>query len=249
MRNPFIAGNWKMYKNKKDALAFAEELKSIYSNSDIKVAICAPYTQLDTLVSAFKGTNIKVGAQNVHYESEGAYTGEVSLDMLKEIGIDYCIIGHSERRTYFNETDESINKKIKKIFLESDIVPILCVGENLKEREDGLQEIIVKNQLEKALTNINADEVKKLVVAYEPIWAIGTGITATPEEAEIMCKLIRDTLTMLYDDEISDLITIQYGGSVKPSNASDIMNMDEIDGALVGGASLNAQDFFEIIRF
>lgn len=249
MRIPFIAGNWKMFKTKKEALEFAESFKTMYHDTDIKAAICAPFTQLDCLVEAFKGSGIGVGAQNVHFADEGAYTGEVSLAMLKEIGVDYCIIGHSERREYFGETDETVNLKLKKILSESEITPILCVGENLTQREGGEEKSIVEGQIKADLKDLTAEDVAKLVIAYEPIWAIGTGKTATPEQANEMCALIRETICSLYDEETCDQVIIQYGGSVKPENATEIMNMDEIDGALVGGASLIPEKFMDIINF
>lgn len=249
IRIPFIAGNWKMFKTKKEALEFAEEFKKLYRNTDIKTAICAPFTQLDTLKEAFAGTNIGVGAQNVYFEDEGAYTGEISVEMLKEIGVDYCIVGHSERRQYFNETDETVNKKIKKLFSESEIIPILCVGENLEQREAGKEAEIVSQQIKADISGLSGTDVSKLVIAYEPVWAIGTGKTASPAQAEEMCELIRKNIEELYDEDICDRVTIQYGGSVKPENATEIMNMDEIDGALVGGASLVPEKFMGIINF
>lgn len=248
MRIPFIAGNWKMFKTKAEALSFAEEFKKLYQGTDVQTAICAPFTNLEALVEAFKDTKIMVGAQNVHFADEGAYTGEISVSMLEEIGVDLCIIGHSERRQYFGETDETCNLKLKKLF-EGSIRPILCVGESLEERDAGKAFDIVKGQLTADLDGISGDSVKKLVIAYEPIWAIGTGRTATPEQAEEMCAFIRNTLIELYGEEVADEVIIQYGGSVKPANATEIMNMDEIDGALVGGASLKPTDFMQIIDF
>ena len=248
MRIPLIAGNWKMYKTSAEAAAFAEEFKKLYHDTDVRAAICAPYTQLETLVKAFAGTGIGVGAQNVYFEKEGAFTGEISVDMLKEIGVDYCIVGHSERRQYFNETDQSVNRKLKAL-LETEICPILCVGEVLEEREAGRETEIVSGQVRAALDGISAEKAERIVIAYEPVWAIGTGKTATPEQAGEMCACIRQTLETLYDDVVSDKIIIQYGGSVRPENAADIMNMEEIDGALVGGASLDPSKFIEIINF
>ena len=218
IRIPFIAGNWKMFKTKKEALEFAEEFKKLYRNTDIKTAICAPFTQLDTLKEAFAGTNIGVGAQNVYFEDEGAYTGEISVEMLKEIGVEYCIVGHSERRQYFSETDETVNKKVKKLFSESEIIPILCVGENLEQREAGKEAEIVSKQIKADLLGLSGTDVSKLVIAYEPVWAIGTGKTASPAQAEEMCELIRKNIEELYDEDICDRVTIQYGGSVKPEN-------------------------------
>lgn len=248
MRVPFIAGNWKMFKNRAEAREFAEEFKKLYKDTDVQTAICAPFTDLETLVKAFAGTDIKVGAQNVHFADEGAYTGEVSVAMLEDIGVDFCIVGHSERRQYFAETDETVNLKLKKL-LTGAIRPIMCVGESLDERDAGSAFDRVKSQLQLGLADIDAKDAARIVIAYEPIWAIGTGRTATPEQAEEMCAFIRNTLIELYDEDTADEMIIQYGGSVKPANATDIMNMDEIDGALVGGASLKAKDFMEIIDF
>lgn len=248
MRIPFIAGNWKMFKTKAEAIAFAEEFRELYKDTDVQTAICAPFTNLEALKEAFAGTEIKVGAQNVHFADEGAFTGEISVSMLEEIGVDFCIIGHSERRQYFGETDETVNLKLKKL-LTGSIRPIMCVGESLEERDAGKAFDRVKSQLELGLADIAAADAAKIVIAYEPIWAIGSGRTATPEQAEEMCAFIRSTLIELYDEETADQVIIQYGGSVKPANATEIMNMDEIDGALVGGASLKAKDFMEIIDF
>lgn len=237
-----------MFKTKSEAHEFAEAFRGLYKGTDIRTAICAPYTDLDMLVEMFRGTGIGVGAQNVHFADEGAYTGEISAAMLEEIGVDYCIVGHSERRQYFGETDETVNKKLRKLFKGS-ITPIMCVGESLEERDAGNAEAVVKTQLQEGLKDIPASDAAKLVIAYEPVWAIGTGRTATPEQAEEMCSFIRNTLTELYDEDVADEVIIQYGGSVKPANATEIMNMPEIDGALVGGASLKPEDFMKIIDF
>ena len=248
MRIPLIAGNWKMFKTKAEALRFAEEFKGLYRDTDVQTAICAPFTDLQALVEAFRGTGIKVGAQNVHFADEGAYTGEISAGMLEEIGVDFCIVGHSERRQYFAETDETINRKLKKL-LEGPIRPILCVGESLQQRDAGRAFDVVEEQLAADLDGIRGADIPRLVIAYEPVWAIGTGRTATPEQAEEMCAFIRNRLMAFYGEDPADEVIIQYGGSVKPANATEIMNMDEIDGALVGGASLTAKDFMEIIDF
>ena len=248
MRKPFIAGNWKMYKTAAEAEAFAKEFKKLYEPSDVRVAVAAPYTQLWALKKAFKGTGIGVAAQNMHWEDQGAFTGEVSAAMLKEIGVDYCIIGHSERRQYFAETDETVNKKVRKALSEG-ILPILCCGESLETRDAGQQNAFVEAQIRADFAGIEPEDAKKVTVAYEPIWAIGTGRTASPEQAQDMCAYIREVLKDIYGEDISEEITIQYGGSVKPSNASDLMDQDDIDGALVGGASLKPADFIEIIHF
>ncbi len=248
MRIPFIAGNWKMFKTKAQARAFADEFKNLYQGTDVKTAICASFTDLELLKEAFAGTEIGVGAQNVHFEEEGAFTGEISAAMLEEIGVDYCVIGHSERRQYFAETDETVNLKLKRL-LKGPIRPIMCVGESLEQRDAGELFDVVRGQLEKGLVDIPAEDMVRIVIAYEPIWAIGTGRTATPEQAEEMCAFIRKTLIDLYGEDTADEVIIQYGGSVKPANATEIMNMDEIDGALVGGASLKAEDFMAIIDF
>ena len=248
MRYPFVAGNWKMYKTTAEAKKFAEEFKKIYEPSDVRVAIFAPFTQLAALAEEFRGTGIGLGAQNVHYEKEGAYTGEISIPMLAEIGVEYCILGHSERRQYFNETDETVNLKAK-VLLAAGITPIICVGEDLYQREHNYQDKLVAEQVANALDGISPEDAAKTVIAYEPIWAIGTGRTATPIQANQMCEVIRKELTQIYDEETADRVIIQYGGSVKPENATEILNMEEIDGALVGGASLEPLKFNEIINF
>ncbi|MDO5491129.1 MAG: triose-phosphate isomerase, partial [Bacillota bacterium] len=215
MRIPFIAGNWKMFKTRSEAVSFAEEFRQLYQGTDVQAAICAPFTDLEVLVEAFRGTGIGVGAQNVHFADSGAYTGEISAAMLEEIGVDFCIVGHSERRQYFAETDETVNLKLKKL-LEGLIRPIMCVGESLEQRDVGQLFDVVRGQLTKGLEGIPAEAIRKIVIAYEPIWAIGTGRTASPEQAEEMCAFIRQTLIELYDEETADEVILQYGGSVKP---------------------------------
>lgn len=248
-RTPFIAGNWKMFKTIAGAKEFAAEFVKLDRKPGVKTAICAPFTQLAVLKECFEGTDIGVGAQNVHFEDEGAFTGEVSLPMLKELKLDYIVIGHSERRQYFNETDETVNRKLKKILGESDIQPILCVGEHLEEREAGKEEEIVGAQIQKDFDGLTKEQAVKTVIAYEPIWAIGTGKTATPDQAEEMCGFIRGQIADLYDQETADAIIIQYGGSVKPENVKEIMAKPDIDGALVGGASLVPEKFTQILNF
>ncbi len=248
MRTPFIAGNWKMYKTIAASREFAIKFRELHRRNDVKVAVFAPYPQIPVLVEMFKDTSIGVGAQNVHFEKEGAFTGEISASMLKEIGAQYCIIGHSERRQYFGETDKSVNLKLKALLAEN-ILPVVCVGENLDEREGGIEEKIVEMQIRAVFEGISMNDAIKVTVAYEPVWAIGTGRTASPEQADKMCGYIRKILRDIYNKDIAEQITIQYGGSVKPDNAAEIMSMPEIDGALVGGASLDPLKFIEIVNF
>lgn len=248
MRKPIIAGNWKMHKTIADALEFVEKIKAEVAGTDVETVICAPFTQLKDIKQAVKDTNIKVGAQNMHYEEKGAFTGEISAAMLKELMVDYVIIGHSERRQYFNETDETVNKKVKKA-LAYDITPIMCVGESLEEREAEKTKEIVKDQTMKGLEGLTNEQVSSLVIAYEPIWAIGTGKTASSQDANEVIAYIREVVKDMYSEEVSEEVRIQYGGSVKPSNVEEIMNESDIDGALVGGASLEASDFTALVNF
>jgi triosephosphate isomerase len=248
MRKPFIAGNWKMNMTIAEGIKYIGELKELIKDAKIEVGICPPATMLKDLVEAAKGTNIKIGAQNMHYEDNGAFTGEIAPNMLKEINVDYVIIGHSERRMYYNETNETVNKKVLKA-LEIEINPILCVGESLELRESGKMKPYVKEQIVKAFENIKGEDVSKIVVAYEPIWAIGTGKTATSDQANEMTSFIRETISVLYNQTIADAVRIQYGGSVKPANVSEIMSKSDIDGALVGGASLVADTFSKIVMY
>ena len=247
MRKPIIAGNWKMHKTIAEALEFVSDIKDRVNNEKVEAVICAPFTLLKDLKEATKGTSIKVGAQNMHFEEKGAFTGEISPLMLKELYMDYVIIGHSERRQYFNETDETVNKKVLKA-LEVGIDPILCVGETLEEREAGNTKDVCKVQVEKALENVSKEDIAKVVIAYEPIWAIGTGKTATSEDANDVIAYIRQVVANLYKD-LANEVRIQYGGSVKPSNVGEIMNQSDIDGALVGGASLEANDYIQLVNF
>lgn len=247
MRKPIIAGNWKMHKTIAEALEFVNEVKDRVNNDKVEAVICAPFTLLKDLKQATKGTNIKIGAQNMHFEEKGAFTGEISPLMLKELDMDYVVIGHSERRQYFNETDETVNKKVLKA-LEVGIDPILCVGETLEEREAGNTKDVCKVQVEKALENVSKEDLAKVVIAYEPVWAIGTGKTATSEDANDVTAYIREVVANLYG-ELANEVRIQYGGSVKPSNVAEIMNQSDIDGALVGGASLEANDYVELVNF
>lgn len=247
MRKPIIAGNWKMNKTIKEAMDFVNDVKDKVQNDKVEAVICAPFTLLKDLKEATKGTNIKIGAQNMHYADNGAFTGEIAPNMLKELDIDYVVIGHSERREYFNETDETVNKKVLKA-LEVGIDPILCCGETLEEREAGNTKDVCKVQVEKALENVSKEDLAKVVIAYEPVWAIGTGKTATSEDANDVIAYIREVVANLYG-ELANEVRIQYGGSVKPSNVAEIMNQSDIDGALVGGASLEANDYVDLVNF
>lgn len=247
MRTPIIAGNWKMNNTISEALKLVEDIKAVELNKEVEAVVCVPYTALTDVKRAIEGTNIKLGAQNMHWEESGAFTGEISPLMLKEIGIDYCIIGHSERRQYFNETDETVNKKLSSA-LAHEIYPIVCVGETLEEREAGKAEEIVKAQIIKGFEGIDKESLKDIVIAYEPIWAIGTGKTASSDDANAMCAFIRSTIGELYGEE-KEAIRIQYGGSVKPGNIKELMEKSDIDGALVGGASLKADDFIKLINY
>ena len=248
MRKKIIAGNWKMNKLPNEAIAFIEELEPVVKNTEHEVVLCVPYTDLFYALLTAQGTNIKIGAQNMHYEEKGAYTGEVSAEMLKCIGVEYVIIGHSERRQYFNETDETVNKKVKRA-LQTGLKPIMCVGENLEQREKGEARTIVTTQTKLGLEELGAEEVKNVIIAYEPIWAIGTGKTATKEDANETIKWIREEIEERYGKDIADCVIIQYGGSVKSSNAKDLFNMSDIDGGLIGGASLDANEFSKIVNY
>jgi len=248
MRKAIMAGNWKMNNTVEESLKLVEELKPLVENAKCDVVVCPTFVCLDAVIKAVKGTNIKVGAQNMYFEEKGAFTGEVSPGMLEKMGVDYVVIGHSERRQYFNETDESVNKKLKAAFSHN-LLPILCVGESLEQRETNVTEKIVENQVKSDLANLTATQVETLVIAYEPIWAIGTGKTATDEQANAVNAFIRKTVAGLYGQAVADKTRIQYGGSVKPSTIKAQMNKSDIDGALVGGASLVASDFAAIVNY
>ncbi len=249
MRKPIIAGNWKMYKTVEEAIAMVSELAPMVEDvTDVEIVVCPPFTALDAVIEAVGGTNIAVGAQNMHWEAQGAFTGEISPVMLKEMGCKYVIIGHSERRQYFGETDENVNKKVKVAF-KYGLRPIVCVGERLGEREQGITEQVVKTQVEGALAGLEKNQVAELVVAYEPVWAIGTGKTASNEDAQEVIGFIRNIVAEMYGREPAEQVRIQYGGSVKPDNISGLMGEKDIDGALVGGASLEAGSFAAIIKY
>ena len=248
MRKKVIAGNWKMNMLPNEAISFIEEFAPLVKDTKHEVILCVPYTDLFYALLNAQGTNIKIGAQNMHWEEKGAYTGEISAQMLKSIGVEYVIIGHSERRQYFAETDETVNKKIKSA-LENNLKPIVCVGETLEQREQGITEKIITTQVEKALDGISAENLNNIIIAYEPIWAIGTGKTATKEDANETIKQIRKKLAEIYGQNEAERVIIQYGGSVKSSNAKELFEMSDIDGGLVGGASLKAEEFSKIVKF
>lgn len=248
MRKKVIAGNWKMNMLPGDTISFIETLAPLVKNTKNEVILCVPYTDLFYAWHASEGTNIHIGAENMHWEESGAYTGEVSGSMLKSIGVEYVIIGHSERRAYFAETDETVNKKIKSAFANN-LKPIVCVGESLEQRETGATVEIITSQVEKALEGLTNEQVKSTIIAYEPIWAIGTGKTATSEDANNSIKAIRNKIEVIYGKDIAEEVIIQYGGSVKSSNAKELFETSDIDGALVGGASLKAEEFAKIVNF
>ena len=247
-RTPIIAGNWKMNNTVAAGVALVKELAPLVKDAKATVVVCPTATALAGVTEAVKGTNIAVGAQNVHWEKSGAYTGEISTDMLTELGVSYCVLGHSERRDYFGETNEGVNKRAHAAYAAG-ITPIICCGESLEIREAGTYLAYVAYQIEAALAGFSADDVAKLVIAYEPIWAIGTGKTATFEQAEEVCAAIRATVAEVFNQTAADAIRIQYGGSVKPATIAGLMEKPNVDGALVGGASLKAKDFSEIVKF
>ena len=248
MRRKVIAGNWKMNMLPNETIDFIQELTPLVKDTKNEVILCVPYIDLFYALLHVKDTNIKIGAQNMHWEEKGAYTGEISGKMLKSIGVEYVIIGHSERRQYFAETDETVNKKIKSA-LANGLKPIVCVGETLEQREAGQTEQIVTSQIEKAFKDIPASLLEQIIIAYEPIWAIGTGKTATKEDANTTIMQIRKKLAEIYGQNEADGVIIQYGGSVKSSNAKELFEMSDIDGGLVGGASLKADEFSKIVNY
>ena len=248
MRRKVIAGNWKMNMLPNETIQFIEDLAPLVKNTEHEVILCVPYTDLFYALLTAQNTNIKIGAQNMHFAESGAYTGEISGKMLKSINVEYVIIGHSERRQYFNETDETVNKKVKAAF-ENGLKPIVCVGETLEQRESGKVEEIITNQTKLALDGLTNEQVENTIIAYEPIWAIGTGKTATKEDANDAVKAIRKKIAEIYGQNVADGVIIQYGGSVKSSNAKELFSMSDIDGALVGGASLKADEFSKIVGF
>lgn len=247
-RRAVIAGNWKMNKTPEEAAKVINELKPLVKDATCEVVICPTFVCLDAAIKAAAGSNIKIGAQNMHFEESGAFTGEVAPGMLEAMGVEYVVLGHSERREYFNETDEALNKKVKKAF-EHNLIPILCCGETLEERENGTTNQKVGYQIKSDLFGLTKEQAEKVIIAYEPIWAIGTGKTATKEQANETIAAIRDVVCEMFGKEVADKVRIQYGGSVKPNTIADQMAMSDIDGALVGGASLVADDFSKIVNY
>lgn len=246
MRKKIVAGNWKMNKTPAEAAALAQLLKPKMENDKAEVVFCVPYVDLIPVAEVIKGTNIRLGAENLHFEDKGAYTGEISAPMLKEIGVECVVIGHSERREYFAETDETVNKKVKKA-LEYGLTPIMCCGESLAEREDGITIEKIRIQIKKGMKGLTAEQAKQVVIAYEPIWAIGTGKVATTEQAQEVCAAVRGVLGELFGGDAAQEISILYGGSVNAGNAAQLFKMPDIDGGLVGGASLK-EEFETIVK-
>lgn len=247
MRKKVIAGNWKMNMLPNETIEYIEKFEKLVKDTQNEVILCVPYTDLFYALLSAQNTNIKIGAQNMHFSENGAYTGEVSGKMLKSIGVEYVIIGHSERRQYFNETDETVNKKIKAAF-ENELKPIVCVGETLEQREAGKTAEIITTQTKLALDGLSNEQVRNTIIAYEPIWAIGTGKTATSEDANNSIKEIRKEIEKIYGKDIAECVIIQYGGSVKSSNAKELFETSDIDGGLVGGASLKPDEFAKIVN-
>lgn len=247
LRKAVIAGNWKMNKNPQETTELIHAIAPLVQNADCDVIACTPYIDLAAALEAAKGTNIKIGAENCHWEKSGAFTGEISAEMLASIGVDYVIIGHSERRTYFGETDETVQKRVRAA-LDAGLTVILCVGEYLEQREQGITDELVRLQTKIALGGVSADELKRVIIAYEPVWAIGTGKTATAEQANEVCAAIRQVVGELYGADCADALTIQYGGSMNAANAAELLAKPDVDGGLIGGASLKAADFAAIVE-
>lgn len=248
MRKPIIAGNWKMNMTPSEGVALVESLKPLVEDAACEVVVCPPAICLPAVAKAIEGSNIALGAQNMHWEPKGAYTGEIAAGMLCEVGVQYVIIGHSERRAYFAETNETVNKKVRAA-IAAGLTPIMCCGETLELRESGGTDAFVAQQIREGLQDLTADQVAALVIAYEPIWAIGTGRTATNDQAQETIAMIRATVADVFGAQAADAVRIQYGGSMNPKNASDLMAMPDIDGGLIGGASLNAADFAKVVHF
>jgi len=249
MRKTIIAGNWKMNKINSEAVAFARELKNKISSFDnVEIVVCPNFIALSPVCSILKESRVRVGAQNLYWEQSGAFTGEVSAEMIESSGCEYVIIGHSERRQYFGETNETVNKKIKHSLTTCCLTPIICVGETLEQREKGDTKNIIESQISKGLNGLSSAQMERIVIAYEPVWAIGTGVTATREQAEEVHLFIRDLLKNMYDEQIAESTPILYGGSMKPSNIKELLEQPDIDGGLIGGASLKVDSFVEMIE-
>ncbi len=247
LRKAVIAGNWKMNKTPSEAKALINEMKPLVADADCEVVLCVPFVDLSAALEAAEGSNIKIGAENCHWAEKGAYTGEVSVDMLKEMGVEYVVIGHSERRTYFGETDQTVNLRTLAA-LKAGLKPIICVGETLNQRELGYTETLLKFQTKMALTNVSAEDLKNVIIAYEPVWAIGTGVTATADQADEGNGFVRAAIAEAYGEEAAETVTIQYGGSMNAKNADELVSKYHVDGGLIGGASLVAADFATIVK-
>ncbi len=247
LRKAVIAGNWKMNKTPAEAAALINEMKPLVADADCDVVLCVPYVDIPAALEAAKGSNIKIGAENVHFKASGAYTGEISAEMLTALGVEYVVIGHSERRQYFGETDQTVNLR-SLAALNAGLKAIICVGETLEQRELGYTETLLKYQTKMALTNVTADQLKNVIIAYEPVWAIGTGVTATDDQANEGNKYVRDAIAEAYGADVAETVTVQYGGSMNAKNAEGLLDKEHVDGGLIGGASLKAADFSVIVK-
>lgn len=246
LRKAVIAGNWKMNKTPSEAKALIEEMKPLVADAGCDVVLCVPFIDIAAAVEAAKGSNIKIGAENIHFKASGAYTGEISADMLKEAGVEYVVVGHSERRQYFAETDQTVNLRALAA-LNAGLKPIICVGETLEQRELGYTETLLKFQTKMALTNVTVEQLKDVIIAYEPVWAIGTGVTATADQADEGNRYVREAIAEAYGDDVAETVTVQYGGSMNAGNAEELLAKVNVDGGLIGGASLKAVDFSKIV--
>ena len=247
LRKAVIAGNWKMNKTPAEAAALINEMKPLVADADCDVVLCVPYVDIPAALEAAKGSNIKIGAENVHFKASGAYTGEISAEMLTALGVEYVVIGHSERRQYFGETDQTVNLR-SLAALNAGLKAIICVGETLEQRELGYTETLLKYQTKMALTNVTAEQLKNVIIAYEPVWAIGTGVTATDDQANEGNKYVRDAIAEAYGADVAETVTVQYGGSMNAKNAEGLLSKEHVDGDLIGGASLKAADFSVIVK-
>ena len=247
LRKAVIAGNWKMNKTPAEAAALINEMKPLVADADCDVVLCVPYVDIPAALEAAKGSNIRIGAENVHFAAKGAYTGEISAEMLTALGVEYVVIGHSERRQYFGETDQTVNLR-SLAALNAGLKAIICVGETLEQRELGYTETLLKYQTKMALTNVTAEQLKNVIIAYEPVWAIGTGVTATDDQANEGNKYVRDAIAEAYGADVAETVTVQYGGSMNAKNAEGLLSKEHVDGGLIGGASLKAADFSVIVK-